>query len=160
MALAPGMVVADIGAGTGYFLPYLVPAVQPAGRVLGLDVEPNMVRHMEARIRDGGLEGAEARVVATDDPGLAPGTVDRILIVDTWHHIQDRVAYGRRLAAALAPEGALFVVDFRKDSPQGPPPAMRLDAEAVLRELREAGFEAEQLPVPLPYQYVLRAAVP
>lgn len=157
LELAPGMVVADLGAGTGYFIPHLAPAVGPTGRVLALDVEPAMVEHMRERIATAGLSNAEARAVAPDDPGLEPASVDRILIVDTWHHISDRERYAARLRAALRPGGYVLVVDFTPESPQGPPPAMRLTAATVVSELESAGLTARVVEEPLPYQYVVRA---
>ncbi len=156
LELSPGLTVADIGAGTGYFLPHLSPAVGDEGAVLALDVEPNMVEHMRARAAEAGLTNVTARVVDPADPGLAPGSVDRVLIVDTWHHIEDRPAYAARLAEALRPGGFVLVVDFTMDAPEGPPPAMRLRPEQVAEELG-AALEVEQLTEELPRQYVIRA---
>lgn len=151
------MTVADLGAGTGYFLPHLAAAVGPSGRILALDVEPGMVAHLQRRIRDAGLGQAEAREVAPDDPGLAPASVDRLLIVDTWHHIGDRERYAAHLRESLRPGGVLVVVDFTPESPHGPPPAMRIPASVVERELATAGFRTEVLATELPHQYVVRA---
>src|SRR5262249_32059366 len=100
LGLRPGMTVVDLGAGTGYFEPQLARAVGPSGRVLALDVEPDMVRYLRERAARAGLANVEARTVAPDDPGLGAGTVDRVLIVDTWHHLPDRAAYARKLTAA------------------------------------------------------------
>jgi SAM-dependent methyltransferase len=156
LALEPSMIVADLGTGTGYFLARLSAAV-PAGRVLALDVEPAMIEHVRARVEREGLSNVEARVVATDDPGLAASSVDRVLIVDTWHHIENRGAYLARLAAGLRPFGSLLIVDFTRDAPHGPPPEMRLSAEDVLRELTSAGWTAEIVDEPLPMQWIVRA---
>jgi SAM-dependent methyltransferase len=157
LELEPGLRVVDLGAGTGYFLPHLAPAV-PGGEVLALDTEPAMVAHMERRIADAGITNVSARVVTPDDPGLEPVSVDRILIVDTWHHIGDRERYAARLREALRPGGFVLVVDFTPQSPYGPPPAMRLPAEQVVRELEVAGLSAHVVDEQLPYQYVVRAA--
>lgn len=156
LALAPGQVVVDLGAGTGYFLPHLAPAVRPGGQVVALDAEPAMVEHMRRRIAQEGLTGAVARGVEVDDPGLAEASVDRILVVDTWHHLSDRVRYARALYQALRPGGRLLVVDFTLETGRGPPPAARLAAEQVLRELRDAGFDAELAVETLPDQYVVQ----
>ena len=157
LALAPGLTVVDLGAGTGYFLPHLAPAVQPGGQAIGLDVEPAMVAHMRERIAREELAGATARRVDPDDPGLAAGAVDRVLVVNTWHHLGDRVAYARKLRQALRPGGLVLVVDFTMDTDKGPPPSARLAPEQVLRELRAAGFAAELVAEELPDQYVVRA---
>ncbi len=153
--LVPGMTVADLGAGTGYFIPYLSRAVGPQGKVLGLDVEATMVDYLRARASREQLVNVEARQVAADDPGLAPGTVDRVLIVDTWHHLDARPRYAAKLVSALAPEGAVVVVDFTRDSPHGPPPEFRLTAEQIAAELKAGGLVTEVLGEELPYQFVV-----
>lgn len=160
LELGDSLVVADLGAGTGYFAPHLSPAVGAQGRVLALDVEEAMVAHMQTRFAEAGFDNTEARVVAPADPGLERASVDRILIVDTWHHISDRAEYGAKLRSALRPGGFVLIVDFTPDSPHGPPPAMRLSAESVLAECEAAGFEARVLEEALPYQYVVRAQLP
>ena len=160
MEIAPGATVADLGAGTGYFLKHLSKAVGPEGRVLALDIEPSMVEYMRDRATREGLANVEARVVAGDDPGLAVGSAHRVLIVDTWHHIPDRPAYGRKLAAGLAPGGAVLVVDFPLDGTRGPPPHARIAPEQVVRELEAAGMRAQIVEESLPDQYVVRARRP
>jgi predicted methyltransferase len=155
MRLAEGMIVAEVGAGTGYFLPHLSRAVGPRGRVLALDIEPDMVRYMRERAAREGLANVEPKVVALDDPGLAPGSVDRVLVVDTWHHVDARAAYAAKLRAALRPGGAVYIVDFTKDSGRGPPPHHRLAAEEVARELTAAGLAAEGIAETLPDQYIV-----
>lgn len=160
MEIAPGATVADLGAGTGYFLKHLSKAVGPEGRVLALDIEPSMVEYMRDRATREGLANVEARVVAGDDPGLAAGSAHRVLIVDTWHHIPDRPAYGRKLAAGLAPGGAVLVVDFPLDGTRGPPPHARIAPEQVVRELEAAGMRAQIVEESLPDQYVVRARRP
>jgi len=159
MGLAPGMTVADLGAGTGYFLPHLSPGVGAQGRVLGLDVEAEMVEFMTERCQREGLDNVEARKVAPDEPGLAGGSVDRVLIVNTWHHLDYRPGYAAKLRAALAPGGAVYVVDYTREAPFGPPSKHRLTPEEVLAELAEGGLEGELVDEELPHQYVVRAWV-
>lgn len=155
LRLAPGMTAVDLGAGTGYFLPYLARAVGPSGRVIALDVEPDMVRYMNERAAREKLTNIQAKVVPIDDPGLSPRSADRILIVDTWHHIPSRPGYAAKLKAALKPGGLVAVVDFTKEAPHGPPKEHRLTAEQVVAELREAGFDATVEEEPLPDQYIV-----
>jgi ubiquinone/menaquinone biosynthesis C-methylase UbiE len=156
-----GQVIADIGAGTGYFLPHLSKAVGASGRVLALDVEPNMVEYMKQRSERSALTNVEVRVVAPDDPGLAPASVDHILIVNTWHHIDDRANYTRKLARALRPAGSVLIVDFTLDSDMGPPKEHRLSAEQVVKELEEGSLRAEIVRgETLPKQYIVRGSHP
>ncbi|MFK7991302.1 MAG: class I SAM-dependent methyltransferase [Sandaracinaceae bacterium] len=162
MGIEPGMTVVDLGAGTGYFLPHLARAVGPTGCVLALDVEPNMVTHMQARIREAGWENVRAAVVDPSEPGLAPHSADRVLTVDTWHHIEGREAYASRLATALSGEtpGKLVIVDFTMDSPFGPPASMRLTEDAARAELSAASMSAETVEEPLPHQWIVVGTAP
>jgi cyclopropane fatty-acyl-phospholipid synthase-like methyltransferase len=125
--------------------------------VIALDVEPAMVEHMQQRIAENAIPSAEARVVEPDDPRLEAASVDRILIVDTWHHISDRVTYAQKLRDALRPGGSVLVIDFTLDAPRGPPAEMRLAPEAVAEELRQAGLSPAILEEQLSMQYAVRA---
>lgn len=156
MEIEPDMVVADIGTGTGYFTAHLATAVGPRGRVLCLDVEQSMVDFVNQRIADEGLVPAEARVVPFDDPQFEPGSIDRVLTVNTWHHIADREAYARRLLSGLAEGGTVTIVEYDMEAEEGPPREMRMEPEEVIAELEAAGFEAEVVGT-LPRQYVVRA---
>jgi SAM-dependent methyltransferase len=155
MAIAPGMTVADVGAGTGYFEPHLSRAVGPEGKVIAVDVEPDMVRFIDERAKREGLANVHAVLADTTDPKLAPGSVDRVLVVDTWHHIDDRAAYARKLAVALRAGGSVIIVDFTKDSPHGPPPEARLSPEEVIADLTAAGLAARRVEAGLPHQFVI-----
>jgi len=155
MQITPGMTVADLGAGTGYFLPYLSRAVGTSGKVLALDVEADMVRYMTERAARQKLSNVQAKQVAFDDPQIADGSVDRILVVDVWHHIPARERYAARLHAALRPGGAVVVVDFTEESRRGPPKQHRIRPEQVTAELRAAGMNAEVVAESLPDQYIV-----
>lgn len=160
MEILPGMTVADVGAGTGYFLPYLASAVGPKGTVLGLDPEENLVAFMKERVRREGWTGVEIRQIPFDTPELPDGSTDRILIVNTWHHIDDRGSYAATLAKALAEGGRIYVVDFTRESPYGPSVKHRLPPEQVLEELRQGGLAAHLVETDLPWQYVVMAQRP
>lgn len=158
MRIAAGMAIADIGAGTGYFEPHLSRAVGPSGKVLALDIEPDMVAHLRERAAREHLDNVEARQVAPDDPGLAASSIDRILVVDTWHHIGNRRVYAARLAAALTAGGELVIVDFRRDATRGPPPEHRIAPEEIVKELSAAALDARVVDAGLPEQYVVIGA--
>jgi SAM-dependent methyltransferase len=160
MQLAPGMLVADIGAGTGYFEPWLSRAVGAGGSVLALDVEDDMVRYLRERGAKEHWENVTPGKVAFDDPKLPPGRVDRVLIVDTWHHIDAREAYSAKLLAGLSKDGRVFIVDFTLEATHGPPKMHRLAPEQVVRELTAGGLVAEVLPVKLPDQYIVTGRRP
>jgi len=153
LALPPNAVVADLGAGTGYFSVRLA-RMLPQGRVYALDVEPAMVKHLAARAKREGLANMEAIASTPDNPRL-PAAVDLVLVVDTYHHIEDRSRYFRRLAASLKPGSRLAVIDFRLDSPEGPPRAARVAPQKVKAELAAAGYALAEEYDFLPYQYFL-----
>jgi predicted methyltransferase len=161
MRIEPGSVVADLGAGTGYFIGWLSRAVGEQGTVLALDVEPKMIEHLAQRAEQQGLRNVSPRLVPLDDPELQPGSVSRVLIVNTWHHIDDRSRYAAKLAPALAAGGELWIVDFTLDSDMGPPARFRLGPEQVLAELQGGGLRAEVVAgEQLPKQYIVRAFRP
>lgn len=160
LAPGPGQTVADIGAGTGYFERYLTRAVGGAGKILAIDSEPAMVEYIAARARRELWTNVVAQVSAVDDPGLPVAGVDRVLVVDTWHHLPDRARYAAKLAAALRPGSTLVVVDFTLDATMGPPPAARIAPEAVIAELAAVGLSARVADESLPHQYVVVATKP
>ncbi len=160
LALKPGMSVADIGAGTGYFLPYLSPAVGAEGHVFALDIEPKLVAYMQDRVQKEGLSNVQVKQVAPSDPQFEADAMDRVMIVDTWHHIPNRVDYARKVLAGLKRGGSFYVVDFTEDSPTGPPVEYRILAEAVATTLKAAGFDTQIMEEALPRQYVVRGTRP
>ncbi len=160
LAPGPGQTVADIGAGTGYFERYLTRAVGGAGKILAIDSEPAMVAYIAERARRELWSNVVAQHSAVDDPGLPTAAVDRVLVVDTWHHLPDRARYAAKLAAALRPGSTLVVVDFTLDAAMGPPPAARVEASVVVAELTAVGLTARIADESLPHQYVVVATKP
>ncbi|GIX49180.1 MAG: hypothetical protein KatS3mg131_3391 [Candidatus Tectimicrobiota bacterium] len=156
LRLRPGDVVADIGAGTGYFARRLAAAVGPQGKVLALDIEPALVAYMQEDARRRGLPNYEARQVAPHDPGLAPGSVDVVFLCNTYHHLEKRVAYFRALRQALKPGGRVVIIDFyQRPLPLGPPPQVKVAQQTVVAEMQQAGYRLHQAHGFLPYQYFL-----
>jgi predicted methyltransferase len=154
------MTAVDLGAGTGYFLRYLSVAVGHEGRVLALELDAGAIDLLSRRAETEGLPNVRPIVVAPDDPALPAQSVDRILIANTWHHISGRQDYAAKLLAALRPGGVLMIVDFRMDSPEGPPPDRRLTRDTVVGELESAGFEVRVLKESLPYHYIVTGQAP
>jgi predicted methyltransferase len=156
LALRPGAWVADLGAGTGYFSRWLAAAVGPTGAVFAVDTEPNLVAHLRRRAEEERTPTVIPVLASADDPRLPPAALDLVLIVDTYHHLDARLAYLRRLAAALKPEGRVAIVDWEKRPlPVGPPPEHKLAREQVVDEMRAAGFALVDAPALLPHQYFL-----
>ena len=150
MKLPEAAVVADIGAGTGYFSDRLRTS---AARVYAVDIEPDLLKHMQRRFKDTNVEVVKGTAT---DPKL-PNHVDVILIVDTYHHIDKRVEYLRTLASYLKPGGAVVVVDFFvREQQMGPALKYRLPAATVADEFAQTGLFRGPTFTELPYQYVLR----
>jgi ubiquinone/menaquinone biosynthesis C-methylase UbiE len=137
--LKRGQVVADIGAGTGYFSVRLAKS-DAAPKVYAVDIEPKMVSYLRERATKEGLNNVTAVQAAADTPNL-PELVDLVLIVDTYHHIGDREMYFRKLAKSLKPGGRVAIVDFKPDSPEGPPKEFRFPPEKLKAEMGKAGYK-------------------
>lgn len=153
LALEPDAVIADLGSGTGYFAVRLANMV-PKGRVYGVDTEPDMVRYLAERAKREKRSNIVALAGAPDDPRL-PEKADLILLVDVYHHIDERQRYFRNLRASLKPGGRIAVIDFRMDSPNGPPKAARIAPQRVIDELEAAGYRLARQHDFLPNQYFL-----
>lgn len=156
MQIKKGMHVADIGAGTGYFLPYLQSAIGTQGALWALDIAQPLVRHMKKRIQKAKWKNAQAKHIQPNDPQLKSASLDRILIANTWHHIGQRIQYGKKILKGLKKKGAVYIVEFTMNSPFGPGKHHRLRPQQVQSELKRAGFtQVRIVPEDLPYHYIV-----
>ena len=156
LKLKEGEVIADIGAGSGYFTFRLAHHVGDTGRVYAVDVSPDMIVHLNRRIRDLHLKNVVTILAAPDDPLLADASVDRFFICDTWHHIENRDRYLALLKKMLRPGGQIIMVDFKKEqTPMGPPMEMRIERDDLVKEMEKNGFRLAAEHTFLPYQYFL-----
>ncbi|HKW99330.1 MAG TPA: class I SAM-dependent methyltransferase [Bryobacteraceae bacterium] len=147
--LMPDDVVADIGAGGGYFARRFAHHVR---RVYAVDIDAKL---LEATAK-GAPPNLETVLAAPDDPKLPTQSVDLIFFCDVLHHIENRPAYYPKLARALRPGGRIVVIDFyKKPLPVGPPEEMKLAESQVESEFAKAGFERARSLDLLPYQYFL-----
>lgn len=153
LGLWPEAKVADIGAATGYF-PVRIAKVVPKGAVYGVDIEPTMTDYLAARAKRENLPQLTAILGAPDDPKI-PESVDVILIVDTYHHIENRVGYFKNLSALIRPGGVLAVIDFKIGSLMGPPDEQKVPPEQVESELAVAGYRLSKSHDFLPHQYFM-----
>jgi ubiquinone/menaquinone biosynthesis C-methylase UbiE len=156
LALRPGEVVADIGAGTGYFALRFAQAVGDAGRVYAVDISPDMVKHLNKRLRDAKVRNVFTVLAEPDDPLLADASVDRFVIVDTWHHIEAQAKYVDLMRKMLKPGGQVVHIDYQKrELPVGPPLDHKIAREDVVKQMEAAGFKLAAEHTFLPYQYFL-----
>ncbi|MAE28016.1 MAG: class I SAM-dependent methyltransferase [Planctomycetota bacterium] len=141
LKLAPDALVADVGCGPGVFTLPLAQAC-PRGVIFGVDVEPGQLDVLRAAIKDKDLANVVPVLASYHDPHLPPGRMDLILISDTWHHIENRPDYLRRLGEYLSPGGRLAFVEYKPgDIPVGPPGKHKLAAGQREAELTAAGWE-------------------
>lgn len=152
-----GKTVADIGAGTGYFA---FPIAAKAAKVIAIDIDQRFLDYIEQKKQSSKIgANIETRRTAPDSPGLSTGEADVVIIVDTLHHIENRIEYLKKLRSDLRQSGVLVIVDFKKEkTPQGPPVELRLAQDEVGSELKTAGFAVISATSDLlPYQYVIKA---
>jgi len=154
--LKEGETIADIGAGAGYFSFRFARHVGSSGRVYAVDVNPDMIVHMNRQIRDLGLDNVRTILASPDDPLLPDHSVDRFFICETWHHIENHAQYLALMKEMLKPGGQVIVIDFqKKELPVGPPMEMKASREDVMHEFEQSGFRLAREHTLLPYQYFL-----
>lgn len=158
LGIAEASVVADVGAGGGWFTIQLARRVGPNGRVYAQDVQQEMLAAISRRVQREGLTNVTPVQGVGGNPNLPAkdGTIDAVLIVDTYHEIGDRVMMLSNLARALKPQGRIGVVDFKLEGGgPGPPMAERVSPEIVVADAAKAGLRLLSQETFLPYQYFL-----
>lgn len=154
--LKEGERIADIGAGSGYFAFRIARHLGSAGRVYAVDINPDMIIHMNRFIRDRRITNVTTILAPPDDPLLPDHSVDRFFICDTWHHIQNKAGYLALMKKMLEPKGQVVMIDFQKrELPVGPPAEMKIAKQALIAQMRAHGFELAKEHTFLPYQYFL-----
>ncbi|MCL4845739.1 MAG: methyltransferase domain-containing protein [Acidobacteria bacterium] len=156
LGIGDGSVVADLGAGGGWFTVRLARRVGPNGLVYAEDVQRQMVDAIDRRVAREGLRNVVTVLGEDDDPRLPPEALDAVLMVDAYHEVQNRVQLLANVRASLKPNGRLGIVDFRREG-GGPGPAMeeRVDPATVVADADVAGLRLLAHERFLPYQYLL-----
>jgi ubiquinone/menaquinone biosynthesis C-methylase UbiE len=152
-----GKTVADIGTGTGYFA---FPIAKKAARVIAIDIDQRFLDYINHKKQTQKIgANIETRLTTPHLSGLKTSEADMVLIVDTFHHIETRVEYLKKLKKCLRKGGVLVIIDFKKmQTPPGPPVELRVAEEQAESELKSAGFTIVSADSDmLPYQYVIKA---
>jgi ubiquinone/menaquinone biosynthesis C-methylase UbiE len=156
LAIAPGSVVADVGAGSGYYTVLLAKAVGPAGRVVATDLQPAMLDLIRAKVERERLANVTLVRGRADDPNLPAATFDRILMVDVYHELAAPQPFARKLREALKPEGRLVLIEFRLEDPRVPIREVhKMSVSQVRQELAGDGFRIERVIDVLPWQHII-----
>ena len=153
LALKPGDIVADLGAGTGYLAARLARHV-PQGKVYAADISEDMVAFLAKRARENNIANLVAVQAGEASPNL-PEKIDLAVLLDVYHHIDKRVDYFKSLRSALNPGARVAVIDFRPESSEGAPKHMRLPISTVDAEMKAAGYKRTTSHGFLPRQYFL-----
>jgi len=156
LELKPGMVVADIGAGSGYYTSRMAKLVGPAGRVFATDIQPGMLEILNRRIQSEGLANVTTVLGAMDDPKLAPASIDLAIMVDVYHELQAPQVFLQKLRSVFKPGGRLVLVEFRKEDPKVPILEVhKMSVAEVKMELEAEGFVIDRVIDVLPWQHII-----
>ena len=156
LGLKPGEVIADIGAGSGYFTFRLAHHVGEQGKVFAVDVSPDMIRFINRRTRELRATNVVSILADPDDPLLPDGSVNRFFFSDSWHHIENQAKYISLMKKMLKPGGEIVMIDFhKKELPVGPPVQMKIAREDLIKQMESNGFRLTKEHTFLPYQYFL-----
>jgi ubiquinone/menaquinone biosynthesis C-methylase UbiE len=156
LGIADGSVVADIGAGSGWFTTRLARRVGPQGIVYAEDVQKEMMAAISRRVGREGFNNVKPVLGSDKDPHLSPASLDAALMVDAYHEVEDRVSMLSNLAKALKPQGRLGIVDFKLDGTgPGPAPEERVSPDVVVNDAKKAGLRLIRQEPFLQYQYFL-----
>ena len=156
LGIADASVVADIGAGSGWFTIRLARRVGPRGIVYAEDVQKEMVNAIFRRVSREGFNNVKPMLGLKNDPRLPASSIDAVLMVDAYHEVEDRVSMLSNLAKSLKPQGRLGIVDFRLDGTgPGPAPEERVSPDVVVNDAKKAGLKLIRQEPFLQYQYFL-----
>ena len=154
--LKSGEVIADIGAGSGYFTFHLARHVGDKGKVYAVDISPDMILHINRRIRELKANNIVTLLADPDDPLLPDQSVNRFFICEVWHHIENQTKYLSLMKKMLKPGGEVVMIDFhKKDLPVGPPMNMKIAREDLIKQLDGNGYRLTKEHTFLPCQYFL-----
>jgi SAM-dependent methyltransferase len=154
--IRPGQVVADVGAGSGYYTVRLAERVGPTGRVFAADIQPEMLDLLRARVKRARLDQVELVRSTETDPGLPEGLFDLVLMVDVYHELARPQEVLRKLRASLKPDGRLVLIEFRKESPWVPiREEHKMSVKEARMELEAEGYRFDRVIDVLPWQHIL-----
>ena len=156
LGLKPGEIIADIGAGSGYFTFHLARHIGEKGKVYAVDVSADMILHVNRRIRELKTNNVVTVLADPDDPLLPEQSVNRFFICDVWHHIGNQTKYLSLMKKMLKPGGEVVIIDFhKKELPFGPPMQMKIAREDLIKQFDSNGYRLTKEHTFLPYQYFL-----
>lgn len=156
LRLKPGMKIADIGAGSGYYSELLSREVGSTGKVYAVDIQPGMIRLIEERVRRQNLTNVTPVLSTVSDPKLPDCAIDLALLVDVYHEFANPQEMLRRIRSALRPGGRLVLLEFRKEDPAIPIRAEhKMSVNEAKVEIEPEGYMLDAVIEDLPWQHIL-----
>jgi ubiquinone/menaquinone biosynthesis C-methylase UbiE len=156
LELRAGMVVADVGAGTGYMSLRMARRVGPTGKVYANDLQPEMLQKLRAKSQSEKLSNVETVQGTEADPKLPPNTMDLVLLVDVYHEFSEPEAMLGKIRASLKPDGRLVLLEYRKDDPKVPiRPEHKMSVAEVKTEVEAEGYKLDRVIEKLPRQHII-----
>ena len=156
IVIRKGAVIADIGAGVGYFTWRMAERTGPEGKVYANDLQPEMLERLKKNVAERGLHNVETVLGSTDDPRLPAGKIDLVLLVDVYHEFSQPQKMLRKIRQALKPDGRLVLLEYRKEDPKIPiRPEHKMSVAEVKAEIEPEGFHFEKSLETLPRQHIL-----
>jgi ubiquinone/menaquinone biosynthesis C-methylase UbiE len=154
--IVKGSTVADVGAGSGYMTVKLATRVGPAGKVYANDIQPQMIALLRQRLVRQKITNVEPVLGVVDDPKLPAGAVDLILMVDVYHEFSEPQKMLRRMRDALANNGRLVLLEYRKEDPAIPiRPEHKMSVAEAKLEVEAEGYVLSKVDEVLPRQHIL-----
>ena len=156
LGIKPGQVVADVGAGSGYYTVRLAERVGPTGQVFATDIQPERLDLLRARVKRARLDHVQFVRSTETDPRLPEGRFDLILMVDVYHELARPQDVLRKLRASLKPDGRLVLIEFRKESAWVPiREEHKMSVKEARMELEAEGYRFDRVIDVLPWQHIL-----
>ncbi len=154
--LKPGMMVGDVGAGTGFYTLRLAKAVAPGGVVFANDIQPGMLDRLKANAAAQKVTNVVTILGTESDPKLPPGKLDLVLLVDVYHEFSRPQQMLDRIRDSLKPRGELVLLEFRKEDPNVPiRPEHKMSVGEVKAEVIPEGYKFERAVETLPWQHII-----
>jgi ubiquinone/menaquinone biosynthesis C-methylase UbiE len=156
LRLKPNMVVADIGAGTGYYSIRMAKLVAPGGEIFAVDIQPDMLSRLKAAAKAAHVANIRTVLGDPSDPKLPPQSLDRAVMVDVYHELAQPQAVLQKIHTALKPGGQLVLIEYRKEDPKVPiRPEHKMSLAEVKAEVQPEGYAFLKSVESLPWQHMI-----
>lgn len=156
IGIQPGMIIADVGCGTGYFTRRMAKRTGPTGKVYGVDIQQRMIESLKRNMQKEGIANVEAVLSKADDPMLPAAAIDLILMVDVYHEFATPQTMLRKMRESLKPTGRMVLLEYRKEDPKVPIRfEHKMTVEEAKAEIEAEGFRLDKVISTLPRQHIL-----